>query len=1047
LSILNREAKLLGFGYTMLHRRLHKKIPNINAVPLIVTALLSGLLALSGCQTQETKQVSDDAAAPVSGNPDKFLIVDCLLPGQVRKLGANLTYLSPRRPVKTTASECEIRGGEYVAYDRADYRTSLQVWLPQAKEGDPVAQNYVGEIYEKGLGIEPDYATASAWYLKAADQGNSRARINLGFLYEKGFGVKKDLAQALNWYRKASGLEDDNLQFSSAVEISKAERKELRLLKQERQQQKAEARQLRNQLKSTSTQLKSERVKLAKAEKHLQKLRAEAGIQPSALLTSPALTVSVQDVVQLKSELATSENQAQQQRTQIAALEKALTEQRSQMDSALEQSQSETEQQKKMAASLRRKLDETNQQLLNKKAALATTESELLMLRSELSRKEKLSKATQDEALTALQKQLAEQEKAVLTQQRKIVDLESSLSTQQTKMNEALRLSAQEKTRLEAALKVQTSQASQLKQKLDQTQSQLDLTAAKIDKNKPVLAEQRRQLELAQKSLNEATNKSITLEQTVIRLQQDLKNRESAMGQQGLATTKLREELIQYQQRLQALEQEKINQQTSMQGDVAKQGRQIAELRKKLQETQQQLDANQTQLAKINPDLARQQSLLQKTQKELVATKTAAARKEAEVIQLRKSEQEYLDQIQQQQIKIDRYQAEALRYRTQLADLRTTEQANLVSGPTIEIIDPPVALTRGIPSVRLRSVAKQRKITGRVVAPAGLLSFTVNDKSESPDKFGVFSTNVKVEDEQTPVKMVAVDKKGQHTSLEFVLIPKLRYASSAEDQLKASIDSRETTRRIAGEVDFGNYYALVIGNNRYSHFPNLLSASVDARETAELLSSKYGFKTTTLIDATRYDMLSTLNNLRETLTDNDNLLIYYAGHGELDRVNLRGYWLPVDAEPNSTANWISNIAITDILNAMSAKHILVVADSCYSGSLTRSSMARLESGMSDEIRTRWLKVMARTRSRTVLTSGGLKPVLDQGGGQHSVFAKSFLRTLAENDSILEAYKLFRNLAKEVQQTASKFGIDQIPEYAPIKHGGHEAGEFFFIPQG
>ncbi|MEW8470766.1 MAG: hypothetical protein AB2637_19675, partial [Candidatus Thiodiazotropha sp.] len=83
----------------------------------------------------------------------------------------------------------------------------------------------------------------------------------------------------------------------------------------------------------------------------------------------------------------------------------------------------------------------------------------------------------------------------------------------------------------------------------------------------------------------------------------------------------------------------------------------------------------------------------------------------------------------------------------------------------------------------------------------------------------------------------------------------------------------------------------------------------------------------------------------------------------------------------------------------------------------------------------------------VLTSGGLKPVLDQGGGQHSVFAKSFLRTLADNESILEAYRLFRSLAKEVQQTASKFGIDQIPEYAPIKHGGHEAGEFFFIPQG
>ncbi|MES9829114.1 MAG: caspase family protein [Candidatus Thiodiazotropha sp.] len=1029
----------------MLHLRSNKQPPDIKPLPLIISALLTAVLALSGCQTQSTRQNSADAAAPVSGNPDRFLIVDCLLPGQVRKLGANMTYLSPRRPVKTTASECEIRGGEYVAFDRADYRTSLRVWLPQAQEGDPVAQNYVGEIYEKGLGIEPDYATAAAWYLKAADQGNSRARINLGFLHEKGFGVKKDLAQALNWYRKASGLEDDNLQFSSAVEISKAERKELRLLKQERQQQKSETERLRKQLKNTSTQLKSERVKLTKAEKRLKKLRSEAGIQPT-MTTSP-LVAAASDVKQLKSELAVSEKQAQQQRTQIAVLEKALAKQRTQMDSALKQSQLETEQQRKQAAILRRKLDETNQQLINEKASLTSTESELAMLRSELSRKEKLSKVSQDEALSALQAQLAEQEMAVVTQQRKIVDLESSLSTQQTKMNEALRLSTQEKAQLEEALKVQTGKAGQLKQKLDRTQTELDRAITDIEKNQPVLADQRRQLELAQKTLNEATSQSLTLEQTVVRLQQDLEKRESAMGQQGQAVAKLREQLTKYQQRLQVLEQEKINQQTALQGDVAKQERQIAELRQKLGETERQLDTNQAQLAKVNPDLARQQSLLRKTQKELVATKTAAARKEAEVIRLRKSEQDFLDQIQQQQVKIDRYQAEALRYRAQLADLRSNEQASLVSGPTIEIIDPPVALTRGIPSVRLRSAAKERQITGRVSAPAGLLSFTVNDKTESPDKLGIFSTNVKVEDEQTPVKMVAVDKKGQHTSLEFLLIPKLRYASSAEEQLNTSSDSRNTTRRIAGQVDFGNYHALVIGNNQYNDFPNLLSASVDARETAELLRKKYGFQTTTLIDATRYDMLSALNQLRETLTENDNLLIYYAGHGELDRVNLRGYWLPVDAEPNSTTNWISNIAITDILNAMSAKHILVVADSCYSGSLTRSSMARLESGMSDEVKTKWLRVMAKTRSRTVLTSGGLKPVLDQGGGQHSVFAKSFLRTLAENDSILEAYKLFRNLAKEVQQTASRFGIDQIPEYAPIKHGGHEAGEFFFIPQG
>src|SRR5512142_1510373 len=89
------------------------------------------------------------AAAVAARNPEDLLIVDCLLPGQVRKLGANSMFMSARRPVRTTQSDCEIRGGEYVASDRANYQTALKVWQGQAETGDADAQNYVGEIYLK----------------------------------------------------------------------------------------------------------------------------------------------------------------------------------------------------------------------------------------------------------------------------------------------------------------------------------------------------------------------------------------------------------------------------------------------------------------------------------------------------------------------------------------------------------------------------------------------------------------------------------------------------------------------------------------------------------------------------------------------------------------------------------------------------------------------------------------------------------------------------------------------------------------------------------
>ena len=108
------------------------------------------------------------SAQDSSASIDDLFVVDCLLPARVRKLGRKVTYLAPRKPVKTTGLDCEIRGGEYVSYDRADYQTALRVWREAAEGGDATAQNYVGEIYERGLGTAPDYGLAANWYRKPA---------------------------------------------------------------------------------------------------------------------------------------------------------------------------------------------------------------------------------------------------------------------------------------------------------------------------------------------------------------------------------------------------------------------------------------------------------------------------------------------------------------------------------------------------------------------------------------------------------------------------------------------------------------------------------------------------------------------------------------------------------------------------------------------------------------------------------------------------------------------------------------------------------------
>jgi len=187
---------------------------------LISAALALGPLALllAACAAGGGGTAAPSAAQG-GRRGDEFLPIDCRLPPQIRQLGSRVTTVVERPAIKTTGRDCEIRGGEYVAHDGANYATALKVWLPLAEAGDPAAQNYVGEIYEKGQGVQPDYQAAALWYRRAADKGYSRAAINLGNLYEHGLGVPKDKNQAFNWYRKPSGLSNVSFGASAAVPV------------------------------------------------------------------------------------------------------------------------------------------------------------------------------------------------------------------------------------------------------------------------------------------------------------------------------------------------------------------------------------------------------------------------------------------------------------------------------------------------------------------------------------------------------------------------------------------------------------------------------------------------------------------------------------------------------------------------------------------------------------------------------------------------------------------------------------------------------------
>jgi uncharacterized protein len=526
-------------------------------------------------------------------------VVDCLLPGQVRRLG-NRTYLTPRRPIRTTAADCQIRGGEYVAYDRADYRSALNVWMPAAEAGDAEAQVNVGEIFERGQGGQPNYEAAKIWYEKAAAQGNTRAQFNLGTLYEQGFGVPQDPVAALNWYRRAWGIEADDVMFASAA-----------------------ARQ-------------------------------------------------------------------------------------------------------------------------------------------------------QDELREQLAKAVAEKDAQIELLNRRLVELQEKLS--------------------------QSSQAS-----------------------------------------------------------------------------------------------------VEAQGEVQMLNNLIEQLRS-------QRDDSASQLSTL---------------------------------------------------------------------------------------------------------------------PAATAEATAAAESTGSDA---------VESTQAPV---AVTETGLRTRQPIALEP------------ADNVRQVEAELRSYGDLSLGRYFALLIGNQNYSSIESLTTPLSDLQRAKRILEERYGFTVFVVEDGDNVSVMKAINDLYDVVGEDDNLLLFYAGHG--NRLTTGGaeigYWLPANAEaPPRNTFWVANEFVTGHLSRIRAKRILVVADSCYAGLLsTEPSFLLVGDDGPQYSNMEFLKFKLGKRSRLLLSSGGDQPVLDEGGGNHSVFARAFLDELESNDRLLPSPELFLRVRERVSQRAAELRFEQAPEFKTIKAAGHEVGDFFFVP--
>lgn len=240
-------------------------------------------------------------------------------------------------------------------------------------------------------------------------------------------------------------------------------------------------------------------------------------------------------------------------------------------------------------------------------------------------------------------------------------------------------------------------------------------------------------------------------------------------------------------------------------------------------------------------------------------------------------------------------------------------------------------------------------------------------------------------------------------------------------------------RSIVNYFSSKKYHALIIAVSDYGDYriTPLDEPVNDATKLKNVLNSEYTFEEENisfLNNPTRTEIIEAFDRLQSSIGEEDNLLIFYAGHGIWDENLKQGFWLPSDSKIDSKVAWLSNATIRDYIGGINAKHTLLVADACFSGGIFKSREVFVQNRASLEL--------AKLPSRKAITSGAMKTVPDK-----SVFIEYLLKRLEQNAStLLPTEQLFSSFKIAVMNNSQ----GQVPQYGDIQGAGDEGGDFVFV---
>ena len=324
-------------------------------------------------------------------------------------------------------------------------------------------------------------------------------------------------------------------------------------------------------------------------------------------------------------------------------------------------------------------------------------------------------------------------------------------------------------------------------------------------------------------------------------------------------------------------------------------------------------------------------------------------------------------------------------------------------GPKIEILEPYESVSRGL-KPRIIDDAFTT-VSGEVEDDDGVSNVTVNGKNVTVSEKR-FSTRVSLVEGDNSIRITATDSLG------------------AESMRTILIHRPESYRT-------GKDYALLFGVEDYDNWPNLRHPISDAKKIQGDLEDIYGFQTELITNPTKEEIFKSIRKYAEMLyNDDDQLLIFFAGHGHFDEIFREGYLVVQDTRlpvnDDGLLSFVSHTRIREIIDRMNCKHVLLVMDTCYSGTFGREiAMRGSAEDLSEQRMTNDdVKRILEYTTRWYLTSGQKEQVPDI-----SKFVAVFLDALRKKgggDKILTIKELL-NAMKHLDNPkphASEFGSNE-----------------------